>query len=107
DLANQLIATGHRIADTAAVRGQDLLDVLTAGVREVADIQASRLGRGSPQKGIETEVAQHEILSPRTPEICGLDAVPPAFGAGESRFFCPIDQLAGFLMEHAHRHPLP
>src|SRR3989441_5351500 len=61
DQADQLVATGQRIAHAVLVEGENLLQ--RAVVAEVIDVQAGGLRPGCPEVGGEPEVAQHEILA--------------------------------------------
>ena len=75
-------------------------------MREVVDVETRRLFGRCLQVRIEAEISQHQIRSAVAAQIDGLDTVPPAVGARQSRFLRSVDKLAVFLVEDTHRHPL-
>ena len=102
---HQLVTASKRVARTISVRGEDLLHVPAAAVREIVDVKPRRLFRRGAQVRIESEISQDQVLSAVAAQVERLHGIPPSIRARQSCFPGAIDELAVLLVKYPHRHP--
>src|SRR5688572_28355725 len=73
--SHELVAPRKRIAHAIPEKRHDLLE--RAVVEEIVDIHPCRLVVGGSYVGVQSQVAEHQIVSAVTIEIGGGDRIPP------------------------------